>query len=66
VVPFQGSGGWSVRETTYFGRVFMRTAKSPSMSSIDGQAAAKPANVSRPSSKASLAQSCSVWYLASS
>src|SRR3954453_21887964 len=56
----------SVVETTYLGIVFIRTANSPSTSSILGHAAAKPSYVSRPSSSMSLASSSADLYAARS
>src|SRR4029450_12544134 len=65
-VAFHSSGSTKVVEATYFGREFILTAHSPSVSSIEGHAAAKPSYVARPSKSASLAKSWSDWYFASS
>src|SRR5215472_8380404 len=56
----------SVRDATYFGIVFILSANGPSSCSGSGHEAAKPSYVTRPSSSASLANSRSVWSLASS
>src|SRR5262249_16669405 len=55
----------SVRDATYFGIVFILSANGPSSCSGSGHAAAKPSYVTRPSSSASLANSRSIWSLAS-
>src|SRR5215471_11095256 len=65
-VAFHSSGSVKVVEATYFGRRFILTANSPSVSSMEGQAAAKPWYVTRPKRSASLAKSWSDWYFASS
>lgn len=55
--PVPSSGSLRLCETTNFGRLFILTANSPSVSSAPGQAAAKPVNVFRPSNSASLPNS---------
>src|SRR5215813_6514722 len=56
----------SVRDAPYFGIVFILSANGPCSCSGSGHEAAKPSYVTRPSSSASLANSRSVWSLASS